>query len=179
MAADPEFIAVGRITRAHGVHGEVAVLPLSQVESRFEPGSLLLAGPEHRPVTVASERPHGSRLLVAFDEIGDRTQAEELAGAYLFVNAADVAPPPPGEFWPHQLVGCRVLTEGGRDLGRVAEVVHGPANDIWVTRSEDGTEALVPALRDVVREVDVAAGRVVVAEVPGLTVPDAEDGTDG
>jgi 16S rRNA processing protein RimM len=179
VAADPEFIAVGRITRAHGVHGEVAVLPLSQVETRFEPGSRLLAGPEHRRITVASERPHGNRLLVAFEEIADRTQAEALAGAYLFVPAAEVAPPPPGEFWPHQLVGSRVRTEGGRDLGRVAEVVHGPANDLWVARTDDGAEVLIPALKDVVLEVDVAGRNVLVAEVPGVTVPEASDDADG
>jgi 16S rRNA processing protein RimM len=177
VAAGGEFIAVGRITRAHGVRGEVAVLPLSQVETRFQAGSRLLAGPEHRPVTVASTRPHRNRLLVTFEEVRDRNEAERLAETYLFVAASDVAPPPPGEFWPHQLVGCRVETESGRSLGRIAEVVHSPANDLWVARSEDGEEVLVPALQDVVVEVDVASGLVVVAEVPGLTVPEnAESG---
>jgi 16S rRNA processing protein RimM len=179
MAADAEFIAVGRITRTHGVHGEVAVLPLSQVQARFEPGSRLLAGPEHRPVTVGSARPHRSRLLVSFDGITDRTQAAELAGGYLFISAADVAPPPPGEFWPHDLVGCRVETQAGMELGRLEEVIHGPANDIWVARSEGGGEVLIPALKDVVLDVDVAGGRVLVADVPGLTVPEkAEEAGD-
>lgn len=169
---DAAFIAVGRVTRAHGVHGEVAVLPLSQVEGRFVRGSRLLAGPEHRPITVASERPHRNRLLVTFEEIADRTEAERLAGSYLFVPATEVGPPPPGEFWPHQLVGADVRTDRGRALGRVAEIVHGPANDLWVARTEDGAEVLIPALKDVVVSVDVDERRVVVAEIPGLTVPE-------
>jgi 16S rRNA processing protein RimM len=176
MAGEAEFVAVGRITRAHGVKGEVAVLPLTQVQGRFEPGSRLLAGPEHRPLTVSAVRPHRSRLLVTFEELPDRTAAETMAGAYLFVPAEDVPTPPEGEFWPHQLVGCSVVTDRGDRLGVIKEVVHGVANDIWVAVGDDGREVLIPALKDVVTSVDLKAGRVEVRAVPGLTVPEEEAG---
>jgi 16S rRNA processing protein RimM len=179
MAGQAEFVAVGRITRAHGVKGEVAVLPLSQIESRFDPGSRLLAGPEHRPLTVAAARAHRSRLLVTFDQIPDRTAAEAVAGSYLFVPAEAVPAAPEGQYWPHQLVGCRVETNRGRALGEIREVVHGAANDLWVARTENGAETLIPALKDVVRSVDVEAGRVEVEEIPGLTVPDDEGNSHG
>jgi 16S rRNA processing protein RimM len=176
MAAEAEFVAVGRITRAHGVKGEVAVLPLSQVEGRFEPGSRLLAGTEHRALTVASVRPDRSRLLVMFEELPDRTSAEAVAGSYLFVPAAEVPAAPEGEFWPHQLVGCTVVTDRGGRLGEVREVVQGQANDIWVAAGDDGREVLIPALKDVVVAVDLDAHRVVVRAIPGLTVPERETG---
>jgi 16S rRNA processing protein RimM len=167
----PRFIAVGRITRAHGVDGEVAVLPLSQVPSRFEPGSVVLAGDDQRrPLVVAAARPHRSRLLIRFDGVSDRDQAEALRGAYLFVAAATAPELPAGEFWAHQLIGCAVSTEEGRSLGRVHEVIHTPANDVWVVR-EGSEETLIPALKDVVSDVDLDAGRIVVREVPGLTSP--------
>jgi 16S rRNA processing protein RimM len=120
---------------------------------------------------VAGSRPHRDRLLVRFEEVPDRTAAEALAGAYLFV-AADSSPAlPEGEFWPHQILGAEVRLESGGSLGRVTEIVRTQANDVWVTSGPDG-EALIPALRDVVVSVDAAAGLVVVREVPGLTVPE-------
>ena len=164
-------VAVGRIIRAHGVKGEVAVLPLSDVASRFEPGSALLLGEEgQRDLTVASSRPHGRGLLVRFEQIADRSAAEAVRGDYLFVEAADVHAPPDGAFWTHQLVGCAVVTEAGRPLGTIREVMRNPANDVWATDGPDG-EVLIPALKDVVMSVDVAARRVVVRDVPGLTSP--------
>jgi 16S rRNA processing protein RimM len=167
----PQWIAVGRVTRTHGVKGEVAVLPLSEVASRFEAGSMVfLDEREDRPLTVATSRPHQRRLLVAFHGVGDRTSAETLRGRYLFVPASSAPELPEGEYWAHELVGCEVLTEDGRRLGRIREIMHTQANDVWATEGEDG-EVLIPALKDVVREVDVAGRRVVVREVPGLTTP--------
>lgn len=172
MTDRPRYIAVGRITRAHGVKGEVAVLSLSQVKSRFEPGSKLLAGEaEDRPLVVSSARRDRDRVLVLFEGITDRDAAEALRGTYLFVPAAQAPALPEGEFWTHQLIGCEVVTEGGRTLGRLREVIHTIANDVWSVQSDEGADVLVPALKDVVQSVDVGAGRIVVKEVPGLTVP--------
>ncbi len=167
------WIAVGRLTRAHGVRGETVVLPLSQVSSRFEPGSRVFAGEsDERPLRVDQVRPFNrGRLLVRFAEIPDRTVAETLAGEYLFVPASEVPALPEGEYWPHQLIGCQVVTESGRSLGPIKEVVHTPANDVWTTDGLDG-EGLVPALKDIVVSVDIEGRRVVVRDVPGLTAPE-------
>lgn len=162
-------MTVGRITRAHGVRGEVAVLPLSEVASRFEPGSRLIAGEARdRCLTVGSARPHRSRLLVAFEEVTDRDDAESLRGEYLFVPAASSPRPPEESFWPHELVGCEVRTEEGRKLGNLSEVIPGRENDIWVARRGEA-EVLIPALKDVVTSVDLEARRIVVRDIAGLT----------
>jgi 16S rRNA processing protein RimM len=165
----PRWIAVGRITRTHGVKGEVAVLPLSEVASRFEAGStVFLDEREDRPLTVVTSRPHQRRLLVAFQGVGDRTSADALRGRYVFVPASSAPELPAGEYWAHELVGCEVFTEEGRRLGRIREIMHTQANDVWATEGDEG-EVLIPALKEVVRDVDVAGRRVVVREVPGLT----------
>jgi 16S rRNA processing protein RimM len=151
------------------VKGEVAVLPLSEVGSRFEAGStLFLDEREDRPLTVTTSRPHRQRLLVAFRGVEDRTSAETLRGRYLFVPASSAPRLPEGEYWSHDLVGCDVLTEDGRAIGRIREILHTQANDVWAADAADG-EVLIPALKDVVLDVDVAGRRVVVREVPGLT----------
>ena len=160
-------MAVGRIASAHGVHGEVSVIVLSEVPERFEPGSALLLE-DGRPLTVASSRPHRRRLLVRFEGRSDRTAVEPLTGAYLFVPASAVPDAPEGSFWPHELEGSEVVTATGRSFGRIADVIASPANDVWVVRDGD-RETLIPALRDVVVSVDTKARRVVVREVPGLT----------
>ena len=173
MVSPPdELLAVGRISRAHGIHGEVAVLPLTEVASRFEPGSVLRVDGSDRRLTVESARPHGGRLLVRFSEVSSREEAESLRGAVLLVPAEEAPGLEEDRYWVHQLAGLEVRTERGRLVGRIREVLHNPANDIWVVESDTG-DVLVPALRDVVVSVDVTGGRVVVREIPGLL-----DGTE-
>lgn len=171
MTTEPEWVAVGRIARAHGVKGEVSVVPLSDISARFDAGSRMFAGAtEDRPLTVSSSRPHAGRILLVFDEVADREAAERLRGEYLFVPAASTPPLPDGEYWPHQLIGCRVVTEEGRPLGPIREILRTQANDVWVAVGPDG-EVLIPALVDIVVSVDIEAKEVVVRSVPDLTAP--------
>ena len=171
-----ELLAVGLITRAHGVKGEVAVRPLTEVESRFEPGSVLRLGPGgERALTVGSVRgPHHGRLLVRFREVSGRDEAESLRGQPLLVDSRE-SPllPDPDRFWVHEIVGLEVRTDDGRSLGRVREVLHNAANDVWVVQGDRG-EVLVPAVREVVASVDVAGGHVVIRDGLGL-LGDAEE----
>jgi 16S rRNA processing protein RimM len=168
---DEPTVAVGRITRAHGVHGEVAVLVISEVPERFDDGATVRteAG---RALTVSSSRPHGDRLLVRFAEVADREQADALRGALLVVPESASPELPEGSWWDHQIVGCEVETDGGRTLGTVRDVIHTAANDVWSVVDPDEVETLIPVIEDVIAEVDVAAKRIVVREVPGLTAPE-------
>jgi 16S rRNA processing protein RimM len=166
---DEPTVAVGRVARAHGVQGEVAVLVLSEVEDRFAPGATLWLE-DGRTLTVESSRPHRGRLLVRFREVRDREQAEALQRALLVVPESSSPSLPEGSWWDHQIEGCAVETDRGRALGTVREVIHTAANDVWSVVSEDGGETLVPVLNDVLASVDVAAKRIVVREIAGLTV---------
>lgn len=165
---DEPTVAVGRITRPHGVLGEVAVLVLSEVAERFADGAVVYLE-DGRSLTVESSRPHGDRLLVRFREVRDRAEAEALRRAVLVVPESASPPLPEGSWWDHQIEGCEVLTEDGRSLGAVREVIHTAANDVWSAVAADGRETLIPVLTDVLVSVDVAARRIVVREIPGLT----------
>jgi 16S rRNA processing protein RimM len=163
----PAWIAVGLVTRAHGVRGEVAVRPLSQVAARFDPGATVFREQDPAaPLVVASARLHHDRVLVTFEGFGDRTAAETLRGAYLFVPSSWAPPLPQGEYWPHQLLGSDVVTERGEAVGVLSEVLHTEANDVWVVRDPAGAEILVPALKDVVASVDVPRRRVTLWRAP-------------
>lgn len=170
MVVEPTVV-VGTVTKAHGLRGEVAVAVWSDNPNRFAPGaSVFLEG--GRELRVRTSRSSGKRLLVGFEGVADRAAAESLGGATLVVPRSMLPALPEGEYWPHELEGCLVVTESGRTLGAVADVVSNPANDLWVAVDEAGTETLVPAIRDVVIDVDVRAKRVLVRDVPGLTAPD-------
>jgi 16S rRNA processing protein RimM len=166
---DEPTVAVGRVSRAHGVQGEVAVLVLSEVEGRFAPGATLWLE-DGRTLTVESSKPHRGGLLVRFREVRDREQAEGLQRALLLVPESSSPSLPEGSWWDHQIEGCAVETDRGRPLGTVREVIHTAANDVWSVVDGGGRETLVPVLIDVLVSVDVGAKRIVVREIAGLTV---------
>jgi len=161
---------VGRVSRAHGVRGEVAVeLRTDEPERRFAAGTVLAT--DRGRLTVAATRWNGPRLLVRFDEVGDRDTAERLHGAELLLDVRDdETPDDPDEFYDHQLVGLRALDAVGDEVGRVVAVLHLPAHDVLVVERE-GREALVPFVAEHVPEIDVAAGSVTVSERSGLLEP--------
>jgi 16S rRNA processing protein RimM len=163
-------VAVGRITRAHGLNGDVAVFVISEVEDRFADGATVWLE-DGRALTIASSRRHGDRLIVRFREVRDRTQAEAIGKALLVVPESISPDLPEGSWWDHQVVGCAVSTDGGRALGELRDVIHTSANDVWTVVDDAGTETLIPVLNEVLVEVEVEAKRIVVKEIPGLTVP--------
>jgi 16S rRNA processing protein RimM len=166
---DEPTVVVGLVTRAHGLRGEVAVQNRSDNPDRWSAGSVVYTE-DGRSLTVRSSRAQGSRLTVAF-----RTDAEALRGTTLVIPESWLPELGADEWWPHQLEGCRVVTEAGRDLGEVREVIANPANDLWVAVDEAGVETLVPALKDLLIEVDVEAKVIEVREVPGLTAPEDDE----
>jgi 16S rRNA processing protein RimM len=180
-------LIVGRIVRPHGVRGEVIVeVRTDEPEARFVPGTSLITEAPVRPtpadappdavrwlvppsLRIEAVRPHQGRLIVVFDGIADRTVAEELRDVLLLVDSADVPPPTdPDEFHDHQLVGLTVVNPAGETLGEVARIDHAPAADLLVLRRPAGGTALVPFIKAMVPEVDLAAGRVVIDPPAGL-----------
>ena len=159
------------MVRPHGIRGEVAVeVRTDDPGRRFAVGSVMGTDPpEAGPLTVASTRWHSGRLLVTFTGIADRTGAEPLRGVWLTVDADQVgSPEDPDEFHDHQLVGLRVVSIGGDDLGTVARIDHAPASDLIVLDKPGGGTALIPFVSQLVPTVDVAGGRIVVDLPDGL-----------
>jgi len=162
----PERLVVGRIAKAHGIRGEVAIDLVSDEPARFAPGARVQAG--DRPLTVAASRPHQGRLLVLFEEVPDRNVAETLMGADLTIPFEEArALEDDWSFYPHQLAGLKVTDESGQELGTMARVEESPASDLWVVRAQ-GRDVLVPAVRDIVVRVDLDAGTIVLRPPEGL-----------
>ncbi|MBC2962089.1 ribosome maturation factor RimM [Nocardioides deserti] len=176
-------LVVGRIGKPHGLRGEVTVdVRTDEPERRYAVGSRLRAEPPQgsasplRALTVASSRWHQTTLLVAFEEIGDRNAAEAARGIVLHATVpVDETPADPDEYYDHQLVGLAAYDLEGAELGTVTGLVHGGAQDLLAIRTPDGRDTLVPFVKALVPEVDLEAGRVVVADRPGLVTPLPED----
>jgi 16S rRNA processing protein RimM len=161
-------VVVGRVGRAHGVRGEVAVdVRTDTPERRFAPGTVFST--EAGQLTVRSTRWHGSRLLVSFEEIHDRTAAERLRGVLLVADVPeDERPEDPDEFYDFQLVGLDVRTVDGEPVGEVSEVVHLPMQELLAVRRDDGSEVLVPFVSEIVPDVDLDTRTITINPPPGL-----------
>ena len=175
-------VLVGRIGKAHGLRGDVTInVRTDEPDRRFAPGAtLVVEAPQGsatrlRTLTVASTRWHSGVLLARFEELPDRTAAEGARGILLYATVpADETPEDPDEFYDHQLVGLAAYDLDGTAIGEVTGLVHG-AQDLLAIKANDGRATLVPFVKALVPEVDVAGGRVVVADRPGLVAPLEDD----
>jgi 16S rRNA processing protein RimM len=160
--SDARVLEVGRIGRAHGLLGEVAVTFLSDRPERVAPGSMLAARSQSgttRDLVIVESRRHQQRWLLRFEGVDDRDAAAALTGAVLY------APELPGhdeELWVHEVVGAEVVDTHGHALGTVEAVEANPAHDLLVL---DGG-ALVPVTFVVEHGADAQGGRRVVVDVP-------------
>lgn len=158
------MIRVGQVSGVFGLRGAVKVYPLTDFDDRFDTGrELHLKGVAH---TVEWRQQAAGALVLKLSGLDDRTAAETFRGSYVEVPEEDRRPLGAGAWYVDQLLGLRVRSESGRELGVLAEVLERPANDVWVVRGAhpDPMETLVPATREAVVSVDLATGEVMVAD---------------
>ncbi|HEY5981696.1 MAG TPA: ribosome maturation factor RimM [Microlunatus sp.] len=167
--SDTVEVIVGIVGRAHGIKGEVGIdVRTDEPDRRFTPGAALRREDGGLELIVETARDHSGRLLVRFLGYADRTAVEALRGTVLVVDVdATARPDDVEEYYDRQLTGLRVLDGAGAEVGRVVDVVHLPEQDLLQIRAEAGTR-LVPFVRALVPDVDLAAGTVRLADVPGL-----------
>jgi 16S rRNA processing protein RimM len=159
-------VLVGRVGRAHGIRGDVAVeVRTDAPDLRFADGAVLRT--DHGPVTVEHTVWHSGRLLVRFVGIADRTAAEGLRGLELRIPADDRGDPGDDAWWDDDLIGLTAVTPEGDPLGTVTDVVHAAQVLVAVTDA-GGREVLVPFVRALVPTVDIVGSRLVVDPPPGL-----------
>lgn len=165
-------LAVGYIAGVHGLAGELKVELHTDFPDRFAPGVILLLGAELSEVTVKSARMHKQTLLLRLEGIVGREEAEQLRGTWLFVSEEDAVQLEEDAYWVHDIIGMDVQTEAGEPLGVIREVLFTGANQVYVVEPlglvNGGKEVLLPAITDVVRQVDLDARRMTVHLLPGL-----------
>jgi 16S rRNA processing protein RimM len=164
-SALPESLIVGQILGPLGTKGEVKIRVATDFPDRFSPGRPVYL--DDRPVEIESSRPHKQHLILKLSGIDTRNAAEDLRGRELTVPRSELRSLPDGEYYAFQLIGLEVMTTGGGAVGRVVDVMTTASNDVYVVRGVRG-EVLVPAIEDVVKSIDVDAGRMVIDAIEGL-----------
>jgi len=165
------LVVIGEITRAHGLRGELRVRPLTDHPERFERVTECVlwdtARDRRERHRITAARRQGDAVLVSIEGCASAEDAGALVGRLVALPEAEALPLAPGRFYPWQLEGCRVLTEDGREVGRVTGIERGAAQDLWVVAGA-GREHLIPAVPEIVLEVDLGARRVVIRPPDGL-----------
>ena len=169
---EPSYVIVGQVRRPHGIRGELRVEIITDYPERLEQRACFYLASPDTPETVQRYpveelRLHHDVLLLKLDGCDDRNEAEELRGMLVQIPLEDAAPLEEGEYYHFQLIGVRVETETGEWLGQVAEVLDTGAHDVFIVRGPRG-EVLLPAVEDVVLELDLEAGEMVVHLLPGM-----------
>jgi 16S rRNA processing protein RimM len=172
-------LVVGRIAKPHGVRGEIAVeVRTDDPELRLAAGAVLVTDPASAgPLTITERRWHKGNLLVTFEGVEDRDQAEALRGTLLVVDSGDLEDiNDPDEFRDHQLIGLSVVSVAGEPVGEVSDVLHFGQDLLVVAGSgkRAGAEILVPFVAAIVPDVDLEAGRLVIDPPGGLIDPESE-----
>jgi len=164
-----ELITVGEIVNAHGVAGAVRVLPHTDFPERFASmhQARVWVKDAHHIFTVEETFPHKQFIIIKFREVNDMNAALALKGGLIQVARSELVTLPPGHYYIFDIIGLEVFTPEGERLGVVRKVLRTGANDVYVVHRAD-EEIYLPALKSVVREIDLDARRMVVVLPEGL-----------
>ena len=165
---EPRYLAIGRVQRPHGVRGELRVELFTAHPEHIAELDTLYVGDVYEPHEVLGVRMHQDLALILLRGYESRNAADTLRGATVYVALEDAVPLDDDEVYEYQLEGLTVVTDEGEPLGEIVEVFTAPdANDVLIVHGPLG-EILIPVIEDVIIELDLEAGRVVVRLLPGL-----------
>jgi 16S rRNA processing protein RimM len=174
----PEWsLTIGEIVAPFGLAGEVKVRLETDFPERFKRLSevcLRFPNGDARLYPIERTRPHGDRVVMKLRGIDSIDTAQTLRNTMIQVRADEAVKLPENEFYIYDLVGCEVVTEAGQALGKLSQVLRSAANDVYLISGPNSSEILLPAVRDVVRHVDIANRKIVVSPTPGLLPEEAE-----
>ena len=161
----PASVLVGRVLKAIGLTGELRVEVSSNVPERYAPGALLFINDNPYHVAWTRQARHG--IVVKFIEVLSREQAEELQGKTLYIQESQVPPQAEDIYYHYQILGIRAYSRSDDYLGEITDILTTGSNDVYVV-SGGPREILVPALKEVVIEVDTTSRRMIVDLPDGL-----------
>lgn len=157
---EPVYLAVGRLRRAHGIHGEILMDIMTDFPERLHARKTVYVGDAQRPMKIAGVRRQHMALLVHFEGLDSADDVAELRNQLVFVKADSIPDLPEGEYYHHQLLGIQVVDEQGQQVGFLSEILETGANDVYLVIAPDGKETLLPAIQAVVLEVNLEKGEM-------------------
>ena len=166
---EPVYLNVGFLRRPHGVRGEIMLEIQTEHPEIFVSEAQFYLGEKHLPYTIASSRPHKKGILLSFEGIQDRDKVGEFRNTHVYAKISELPDLAENEFYDYEIVGLEIIEEKtGNSLGILKEIVKTGANDVYVVTQESGREILLPAIPEVVLDIDLAEGRMSVFLLDGL-----------
>ena len=163
------YLNVGFLRRPHGVRGEIMLEIQTEHPEIFIPETRFYLGEEYLPYIIASSRPHKKGILLSFEGIQDRDKIGEFRNTHVYAKISELPNIPKDKFYDYEIIGLEVIEEEtGKSLGLLKEIVKTGANDVYVVRPESGKEILLPAIPEVVLDIDLAEGKISVFLLDGL-----------
>jgi 16S rRNA processing protein RimM len=166
------WFKVGKIVNTHGVRGEVRVISSTDfAEERYAKGTELMIKLQEKEVSVivTHHRQHKTFDLLQFEGYHSINEVEPFKGSLLYVSAEQLNELDEGEFYYHEIIGCKVITEAEEEIGEVKEIIETGANDVWVIKKKGGgKDVLIPYIADVVQEVDIENKTIRIHVLEGL-----------
>ncbi len=172
MTAAPQsddLLLIGTVGQPFGIKGQVKLHSLTSHPEQLRRIKTLFVGPKLMPYQLLQVIEHKPNLLLLrLANVDTRNAAEELQKAEVFIRSSEAAPLEEAEYFFHDLPGMEVRTLAGTVVGKVKEVLETGANDVLVVERPDRPEALIPMIRDVVKELNVATKTLTIDPIPGL-----------
>jgi len=167
MDGSDAYLAVARVVAPHGIRGEVRCEVITDFPDRLKRTERLFRGEEHVLTALERARIEKHGAILKLGGVESRDDAERLRGQMLYVAEADAVRLPSDSYFWHQIIGLSVRSDGGEELGKVEDIIQTGSNDVYVVRA-DGREILLPAIKEVVREIDLSGGIMTVHLMEGL-----------
>lgn len=166
-----KLVTVGKVVNSHGIRGELKIVPETDFPERFDVGnSLIIVDSQNKqtPVTVKTSRLHKNVFIVLFSQFSNINDVEKFKGSLLKIEAKDQKPLEEGEYYYHEIIGCKVITEDEQELGLISEILTPGANDVWVVSLPKGKQLLLPVIDDVILKVDIPNKTIRIHLMEGL-----------
>jgi len=166
---ETEWATIGKVVAPFGVHGELKVLSLTDIPNRFAELEAIYLGPEHTRRSIKSVRPYkGEMVVMQLAGLEDATTAETLRNFDLSIPLQQLAKLPPDSYYQHDILGLQVVMLHGRNLGTIVDIMVTGSNDVYIIKAADGKQILIPAIKDVVKQVDLIRQMMYIDAIPGL-----------
>lgn len=165
-----KYLRVGVISNTHGVRGEVKVYPTTDDIKRFDylKEAVIDTGKEYIDVNVIGVKYFKNMVILKFQQFDNMDQVIPYKGMDLLVTRENAIPLSEGEHFIVDLVGCKVVTDEGNDLGQLVDVFQTGANGVYVVKTHDGKEVLLPVIEECVLEKDIENKVIKVHIMKGL-----------
>lgn len=169
---ETEWATIGQVVALFGVRGELKVRLLTDIPDRFEQLEVVYIGQDHQQYRIERVRPYkGEMIVLKLAGFEDANAAELLRGQEIVIPVSQLAQLPSGKYYQHDILGLTVLTLDNRELGQIVDILETGSNDVYTIKDPDGRQVLIPAIKDVIKRIDLIRHTMYIDPLPGLLEP--------